>query len=197
LGQVNYFAVKNSVVENKGKSKMLSQATNYLVAVLPDRIEAESAYLGLKDANLPFEHLDILGKGYKSADEFGLINPDQEAQKQTDYLATWVIVFGFAAGFLFNVLTGIQLISWIGVIGNHILGGFFAAAAAALGAFFTGTLTGWTTSSGDAMAYRNRLNAGKYLIIVTGTDAFMRDAVKLLRQYKLENLQGYVTSAES
>jgi hypothetical protein len=55
---------------------MLNQATNYLVAVLPDRNEAESAYLGLKDANLPIEHLDILGKGYKSADEFGLINPD-------------------------------------------------------------------------------------------------------------------------
>lgn len=176
---------------------MLNQATNYLVAVLPDRNEAESAYLGLKDANLPIQHLDILGKGYKSADEFGLINPDQEAQKQTEQLANWVVPFGFAAGFLFNVLTGIQIISWMGVIGNHILGGIFAAAAAALGAFLTGRLTGWTTSSGDAIAYRNRLNAGKYLIIVTGTDAFVQDAVKLLRQYKLENLQGYIASAES
>jgi hypothetical protein len=176
---------------------MLNQATNYLVAVMPDRNEAESAYLGLKDANLPIEHLDILGKGYKSADEFGLINPDQEAHKQTEQLANWVVPFGFIAGFLFNVLTGIQLISWIGVIGNHILGGIFAATAAALGAFLTGTLTGWTTSSGDAIAYRNRLNSGKYLIIVTGTDAFMRDAVKLLQQYKLENLQGYVAPAES
>jgi hypothetical protein len=176
---------------------MFNQATNYLVAVLPDRIEAESAYLSLKDANLPIEHLDILGKGYKSADEFGLINPDRAAQNQTEHLANWVVPFGFIAGFLFNVLTGIQLISWIGTIGNHILGGIFAAAAAALGAFLTGTLTGWTTSSGDALTYRNRLNAGKYLIIVTGTDAFIQDAVRLLRQYRLENLQGYVAPVES
>jgi hypothetical protein len=189
--------IDHSMVINQQEPEMLTQVKNYLIAVLPDRIEAESAYLGLKDANLPIEQLDILGKGYKGADEFGLIDPSQEAQKQTNLLANGVVPFGFVAGFLFNVLTGIQLISWIGPIGNHILGGIFAAAAAALGAFLTGTLTGWTTSSGDALAYRNRLNAGKYLIIVTGTDSFIQDAVKLLRQYKLENLQGYVSPAES
>jgi hypothetical protein len=176
---------------------MSSQATSYLIAVLPDRIQAESAYLGLKDAHLSIEHLDILGKGYKNADEFGFINPDHEARKQTDRLANWVVPFGFVAGFLFNILTGIQIISGIGAVGNHILGGIFAAAAAALGAFLTGTLTGWTTRSGDAIAYRNRLNAGKYLIIARGTGTFMRDAVKLLRQYNLENIQGYVEPAES
>lgn len=176
---------------------MQNEETNYLVAVLPDRMAAESAYLGLKDANLPIEQLDILGKGYMSADEFGLIDPNQAAQKQTESLANWVVPFGFVAGFIFNVLTSIQLISWLGVIGNHILGGIFAAAAAALGAFMTGTLTGWTTGSGDALTYRNRLNAGKYLIIATGSDAFIRDAVTLLRRYNLENLQGYTAPAQS
>lgn len=175
---------------------MTKQATNYLVAVLPNRIEAESAYLGLKDANLPIDHLDILGRGYKTADEFGLINPNKAAQQQTDQLANWVVPFGFVAGYLFNVLTGIELISWIGAFGNHVLGGVFAATAAALGTFLTGTLTGWTTGSGDAIAYRNRLNAGKYLIIATGTDTFMREATGLLRQYNLENIQGYVEQAE-
>jgi hypothetical protein len=177
-------------------AKMTQSATRYLVAVLSNRIDAESAYLKLKDANLPIEHLDILGRGYKSADEFGLINPNQVAQKQVDRLANWVVPFGFVAGYLFNLLTGIELISWIGSFGNHILGGIFAAAAAALGAFLTGTLTGWTTGSGDAIAYRNRLNAGKYLIVARGTDAFVREATGLLRQYNLENIQGYVEPAE-
>lgn len=175
---------------------MTQSATRYLVAVLSNRIDAESAYLELKDANLPIDHLDILGRGYKSADEFGLINPDRVAQGQVDRLANWVVPFGFVAGYLFNLLTGIELISWIGAFGNHILGGIFAAAAAALGAFLTGTLTGWTTGSGDAIAYRNRLNAGKYLIIARGTDAFVREATGLLRQYNLENIQGYVEPAE-
>ncbi len=175
---------------------MTKQATNYLVAVLPNRIEAESAYLELKEADLPIDQLEILGRGYKTADEFGLINPNNVAEQLTDRLANGVVPFGFVAGYLFNVLTGIELIGWIGAFGNHVLGGIFAAAAAALGSFLTGTLTGWTTGSGDAIAYRNRLNAGKYLIIATGTHAFMREATGLLRQYNLENIQGYVEQAE-
>jgi hypothetical protein len=175
---------------------MTGSATNYLVAVLPNRIEAESAYLSLKDARLPIDSLDILGRGFKSADDFGLINPNEAAQKQSEQLANGLVPFGFVAGFLFNVLTGIELISWIGPICNHLLGGVFAAAAAALGAAMTGALTGWTTGSGDAIAYRNRLNAGKYLIIARGTDAFTGEATRLLRQHNLENIQGYVDLAE-
>lgn len=171
--------------------------TSYLVAVLPNRVKAEAAYLSLKAANLPIAQMDILGKGYKSADEFDLINPDDEASKQTNQLAVWVIPFGFAAGYLFNVLTGIELIGWIGSIGNHILGGIFASVAAVMGAFVTGRLTGWTVGSGDAIAYRNRLNAGKYLVIVQGADSFVEEAVKLLRQYDPENLQGYTATART
>jgi hypothetical protein len=171
---------------------MNGESTNYLVAVLTNRIQAEAAYLTLQKANLPIEQLDILGRGYKTADEFGLINPNDEATKQVDWLASWVIVFGFAAGYLFNLLTGIEIISWLGNVGNHILGGLFGAAAGTFGAFVTGTLSGWTVGSGDAIAYRNRLNAGKYLVIAKGTDAFMQEATRLLRQYEPENLQGYV-----
>lgn len=171
---------------------MNGESVNYLVAVLANRTQAETAYLALQKANLPIEQLDILGRGYKTADEFGLINPNDEATKQIDHLASWVIVFGLTAGYLFNLLTGIELISWLGNVGNPILGGLFGAAAGAFGAFATGTLSGWTVGSGDAIAYRNRLNAGKYLIIAKGTDAFMQEATRLLRQYEPENLQGYV-----
>jgi hypothetical protein len=54
-------------------------------------------------------------------------------------------------------------------VGNHILGDLFGAAAGALGAYFSGGVTGLTIESGDALPYRNRLNAGKYLVIVQGT----------------------------
>jgi hypothetical protein len=174
---------------------MSNGAQNYLIAVLTNRIQAEAAYIALEQAELPIEKIDLLGKGYKSADEFGLINPDDEAGKQMNQLSTWVIPFGFGAGYIFNLLTGIEIISWLGDIGNHILGGFFGAAAGAFGAFASGTLSGWTTGSGDAIAYRNRLNAGKYLIIAQGPDGFVEGATRLLRQYEPENLQGYVENA--
>jgi len=45
---------------------------NYLVAVLPDRIQAEAAYLALEKRG-PTNKVTILGR-YKSADEFGLID---------------------------------------------------------------------------------------------------------------------------
>jgi hypothetical protein len=165
--------------------------TNYLIAVLDNRIKAEAAYLTLQQSSLPIDQLDILGRGYKNADEFGLLNPDDEAKKQVNQLANWVVIFGFGAGYLFNLLTGIEIISWLGAIGNHILGGLFGAAAAAFGAYVTGTLTGWT-SSRDALAYRNRLAAGKYLLIAQGPDGFIREATQVLRRYEPENLQGYI-----
>lgn len=180
------------IFKNKAMNK---KNMNYLVAVLANRVEAEAAYLTLQEADLGIEELDILGREYKSADEFGLINPNNEAIKQVDQLANWVIPLGFAAGYFFNFLTDIEIISWLGELGNHILGGLFGAAAGAFGAFVTGTLSGWTTSSGDAVAYRNRLNAGKYLIIAKGTDAFVEEATRLLRQYGPENLQGYVETS--
>lgn len=164
---------------------------NYLVAVLPDRSQAEAASTALEQESLPLEQIAIIGQGYQSADDFGLINPDQEAGKRSSQLAYWLIPFGFAAGYLFNLLTGIEILSSIGSFGNHVIGGVLGAASGALGALVVGGGIGWTTSSGDALVYRNRLNAGKYLIIVKGSEAGMRDATRILRQFEPENLQGY------
>lgn len=163
---------------------------NYLVAVLPDRIKAEEAYSALEKQGLPTNQVDILGKGYKSADEYGLINPEQQAIKGASRLTSWLIPFGFLAGFAFNYLTGIQILP-VGALGNHIIGGLLGAASGALGAFFVGGGVGLTVGSGDALPYRNRLNAGKYLIIVEGTEDLTRQATGVLRQFEPENIQGY------
>ncbi|MGJ3245734.1 MAG: hypothetical protein ACFE0I_06620 [Elainellaceae cyanobacterium] len=164
---------------------------NYLIAVLSDRIQAEEALTALENQNLPSEQVSILGKGYQSADEFGLIDPNEQAGKQSQRLAYWVIPFGFIAGYAFNVLTGIDIISSAGGVINHIIGGILGAASGALGALLVGGAAGWTVGSGDALPYRNRLNAGKYLIVVKGTDDVIRNATRILRQFEPENIQGY------
>ncbi len=163
---------------------------NYLVAVLPDRIQAEEAYSALEKDGLPTKQIDILGRGYKSADEFGLIDPNKQAKKGISRLSSWLLPFGFVAGFAFNLLTGIDIFP-IGRFGNHIIGGLLGAAAAALGAYFVGGGVGLTVGSGDALPYRNRLNEGKYLIVVKGTDELTTRATRILRQFEPENLQGY------
>ncbi|MFE4106352.1 hypothetical protein [Almyronema epifaneia] len=170
-------------------------ANNYLIAVLSNRIQVEKAYSALAEEAVPMSQVSVLGRGYQSADEFGLINPDDEADKQSNRLATWVIPFGFLAGFAFSVLSGLQTFAWAGELGNHLIGGLLGAASGALGAFVVGRISGWTVGSGDAIAYRNRLNAGKYLIITQGSDELVRQATRILRQFEPENLQGYTEPA--
>jgi len=161
---------------------------NYLVAVLPDRIQAESAYLSLEKEGITSS---ILGRGYKTADEFGLIDPNEEAKKQVKLMAFWLIPFGFFAGFTFSLITGLDTFIWAGEIGNHIIGGLLGAASGAMGSVFVGGGVGLIFGGGDALPYRNRLSAGKYLIVVQGSEALTRQATRILRQYDPENIQGY------
>ncbi len=166
---------------------------NYLVAVLSDRIQAEEAYTALEKEGVPTEQVDILGNGYKSADEYGLIDPTQQARKGAIREAYWLVPFGFAAGYVFNLLTGIEIFP-IGGLGNHLIGGLLGAASGALGAFLVGGGVGLTVGSGDALPYRNRLNEGKYLIVVKGKEELTRQATRVLRSFEPENIQGYTES---
>ena len=167
---------------------------NYLVAVLSDRIQAEAAYTALEKEGLPTNSIDILGQGYKSADEFGLIDPNQQARKGAKRLIYWLVPFGFVAGYAFNYLTGIEILP-INPVGNHIIGGILGAASGALGAYFVGGGVGLSVGSGDALPYRNRLNAGKYLVVVKGTEELTRQATRVLRSFEPENIQGYAEGA--
>ncbi len=161
---------------------------NYLVAVLPDRIQAEAAYLALEEESIKST---ILGRGYKTADEFGLIDPNEEAKKQVRLMAVWLVPFGFFAGFTFSFITGLETFAWAGEIGNHIIGGLLGAISGGLGSVVSGGGVGLIIGGGDALPYRNRLDAGKYLIVVQDSENVTRKATRVLRQFDPENLQGY------
>lgn len=163
----------------------------YLIAVLPNRIQAEDAYTTLLKEGINEQQVEMLGQGYKTADEFGLINPSKQARQQITQMSLWLFPFGFAAGYIFNVLTEIYLIDWLGPFGNHVFGGLLGAIAALMGAFFVGGGIGIGFGSGDALPYRNRLNEGKYLIVVKGSDVISEQATRILRQFNPESLQGY------
>ncbi|NMF64731.1 hypothetical protein [Brasilonema octagenarum] len=166
---------------------------NYLIAVLADRIQAEAAYLALEKEAIKST---ILGKGYKTADEFGLIDPNEQAKKQTQFMAIWLVPFGFFAGITFSLLTGLDTFAWAGEIGNHIIGGLLGAVAGAMGSAFAGGGVGLLVGSSDALPYRNRLNAGKYLVVVQGSEILTRQATRVLRQFEPENIQGYAAPRE-
>ncbi len=166
--------------------------SNYLVAVLADRIQAESAYTMLEQQGLPLDKVTILGRGYKTADEFGLIDPNEAARKQAKLMAAWLIPFGFIGGFAFNVLTDLQTFAWAGEIGNHIIGGLLGSIGGAMGSLFIGGGGGIAFGGGDALPYRNRINAGKYLIVVEGSQLLLQQATTILHKFDLENIQSYI-----
>jgi hypothetical protein len=164
---------------------------NYLIAVFPDRLKAEAAYTALEKEGIPTEQMAILGRGYKTADEFGLTDPGRQARKQIQRMAFWLVPFGFIAGYAFNWQTGIDVVPQLGGVGNHILGGIFGAIAGAMGSFFVGGGVTLSSASGDALPYRNRLNQGKYLTVVRGSETLKNRATEILRSFEPENLQGY------
>jgi hypothetical protein len=162
---------------------------SYLIAVLPDRIQAEAAYSALEKAGLPMKQISILGRGYKSADEYGLIDPKEQAIKQAKFMAIWLVPFGFFAGFSFSSITNLHTFAFAGELGDHLIGGMLGAISGAMGSVFVGGGVGLV--SGDALPYRNRLNAGKYLVVVNGNETITREATGILRRFDPENLQGY------
>lgn len=163
----------------------------YLVAVLSDRIQAEAAYSALEKEGLPMDKVAILGRGYQSADEYGLIDPNEQARKQVRLMATWLVPFGFLGGAAFNVITGLDTFAWAGEIGSPLIAGVLGGLSGLLGSVFVGGGVGLVVGGGDALPYRNRLNAGKYLVVVQGSDTLVRQATRSLRAFDPESLQGY------
>lgn len=165
---------------------------NYLVAVFDTRIKAEEAYIALEKAEVSKGSFDILGNGFKSADDYGLIDPADQAWKQIRLMMLWLVPFGFAAGLVFNLITGLDTFAWTGRLGNQLIGGLLGAGSGAMGAFFIGGGVGIAIGSGDALSYRNRLNDGKFLVVVRGSEGLVRQATPILRQFRPENIQGYM-----
>lgn len=164
---------------------------NYLIAVLSDRIKAEAAYSALETEGLPMDRVTILGRGYKTADEFGLIDPNEKARQQALRMITWLVPFGFAAGYTFSLISGLDTFAWAGEFGNHFIGGLLGAVSGAMGGAFVGGGVGLLIGGSDALPYRNRLNAGKYLIVVEGSEFLAAKATRIFKRLEVENIQGY------
>ena len=165
---------------------------NYLIAVLPDRIKAEEAYTALEKGGIPLNKIAIAGKGYKTADELGLLDPMQQAKNKARFMAYWLIPFGFVGGYLFNLITGLDNLDWAGEPGNHIVGGILGAIGGAMGSIFVGGGVGWATNTGsDTIPYREYLEANKYLVLVEDLGGIGDRAAVILRQQSPETLQGY------
>ena len=159
---------------------------NYLIAVYANKVEALSARTAL-EKSLPGEQISILGEGFESTDEYGLIKPDRQAKSNLQSFAYWVVPLGFACGYAFNFLANIEIPTVDGVL-NQVAGGLLGAAFGLLFAFAVVSSVESTVVNKDASLYRDRLNAGKYLIVFHGTSELVKIATSTLHSFDVENI---------
>ena len=165
---------------------------NYLIAVLPDRFQAEEAYTALEKAGIPLSKMTIAGRGYKTADELGLYDPKYQAKRKAIFMAYWLIPFGFVGGYIFNLITGLDNLDWAGEPGNHIVGGILGAIGGAMGSVFVGGGAGWAISTADdTVPFRDYLEANKYLVLVDNIGGLGDLAMPILRQLTPETIQNF------
>lgn len=160
---------------------------NYLIVVYRNKVEALSARTALENESLPSEKISILGEGFKNTDEYGLIKPEQQAKNKLQTFAYWLLPIGFACGYAFDLLANIEIIPAGGVL-NQVVGGLLGAAFGFLLAYAINSSFGLTVSNDDSWLYRDRLNAGKYLIVFHGTDELVKKATNTLYSFDVKNI---------
>jgi hypothetical protein len=149
----------------------------YLVALLPDRLQAEAVYLALEAAGLPLEAVALVGRGYRDVGDY----PLPQGGWRPNFFTYWLVPFGFASGLGFSLLTGLETFTaWAGVWGNHFLGGVLGAIAGGMGSLLVGGGLGQLAQLG-LPNYVRAVNQGKYLVVVQGTGLVNRAKGIVLR----------------
>ncbi len=164
---------------------------NYLVVTFSDLIQAEAAYTNLEAKNFPLAQVKIVGTGYKSLAESNLFDPSQAARQQMLQMMFWLVPFGFFAGFTFNQVTEIAILERLNPLGNSVLGGLFGAVAGAMGSITVGGGAQLLLAGKERTTYQQRLRAGKYLLVIMGSETLVREANQILRSLPSEIWQMY------
>jgi hypothetical protein len=164
---------------------------NYLVVTYRDRLQAEAGYTAAENAGIPLAQLRLFGKGYKTLEESPVFDPTQAAWRQVRMMMLWLVPFGFFAGFTFNQVTALTISPSLGAVGNGILGGLMGAGSGALGSLAVGGGIQLITFGQERVLFRQRLQAGKYLLVITGSETTIRQANRALRSLPSELLQIY------
>ncbi|HEY9736634.1 MAG TPA: hypothetical protein V6D06_10140 [Trichocoleus sp.] len=166
----------------------------YLIAVLPNREQAESAAAALRSTNLESDRISIIGDGYDSADALGVVEAPNQARIRSRQVSYFVMSFGAIAGLILGWLNGAEVIPNAAAPINYTLLLLIGAGAGAIISVLVGGPLGWT-SSGDALSLRNSLQSGKYIVAAQGEPKQIKSATSSLRQFQPEKVQMFEVPA--
>lgn len=159
------------------------------VKVFPSHVEAEAAVLELQKAGFDMQKISIIGKDYQTTEHIrGFLTWKDTAKAGAGEAGYWGSFFGG----LFGILTGVGLLFIPGVgpviVAGHVagvlagwlegmvVGGVGAAVAGGL----VGALVGLGIPKEQALKYETEIKAGKFMVIVSGTDEEIERAQQIL-----------------
>ena len=166
-----------------------------VVYMFPTHVEAEEAVLKLQKTGFDMQKISIIGQDYQTTEHVrGFLTWKDTAKAGAGEAGYWGSFFGG----LFGILTGVGLLFIPGVgpviVAGHVagvlagwlegmvVGGVGAAVAGGL----VGALVGLGIPKEKALKYETEIKAGKFMVIVSGTDAEISQAQQILQNANQE-----------
>lgn len=164
---------------------------NYLVATFSDRREAETAYRRLESQGFPLHKATLLGSGHKSLADHPLFDPNRAIRQRLQWMIAWLVPFGFFGGFTFNQITQLTIWSGASPLVNGVLGGLMGAVAGVFGSLTIAEGFRLLLPGQDTLTYDQRIERGKYLLAIQGSELTIDQGNRILRSQSPESLQIY------
>jgi hypothetical protein len=144
--------------------------------IFPTHVEAEAAVLELEKAGFDMQKISIIGKDYQTTEHVrGFLDSAKVGAGEGGYWGTFF-------GGLFGILTGVGLLfvpgvgpvivagHVAGVLAGWIEGMVVGGVGAAVVGGLVGALVGLGIPKEQAIKYETEIKAGKFLVLVSGTD---------------------------
>ena len=161
----------------------------YLAATILEKQDADAAYRALKKMSLKTSQIQLLNAETISQKKY--YDPNKDSRQQVQRMMAWLLPFGFFAGFTFNRITDLTIVAALSPLLNGLIGGLMGAGSGVLGAVFIGGGTKVFYQNPDELTYERRVQLGKFVLIVTGTDVQIRQVNRELRSRPYESIQIY------
>ena len=160
-----------------------------IVGHFPSHVEAERVVLELQKAGFDMEKLSIIGKDYQTAEQVrGFLTWKDTAKAGAAGGGYW----GSFVGGLFGILAGAGVLfipgmapiviagPVTGVLAGWLEGMLVGGAGAATIGGLAGALSGLGIPKHEVLKYETQIQAGEFIILVTGSDEEVTQAQQLL-----------------
>ena len=167
-----------------------------IVAVYPDHASAEQAVRRLIKEGFDMKDVSIIGRDFQVEEEpIGFLSA-------RDFIGAgagtgaWVGgLFGLLVGAAFLVLPGVGPVVIAGPLTASLLGGLEGAVAGAAIGALSGALIGLGIPRNQALKYEAQVKAGKFLVVVHGTQEKVERAREVLSSGANEGVEVFHSEA--